>query len=97
MAKGNGLFGGIGSSISNIFKFLFEGGLDTIKEKVHEAQIRIVRKIYSTLMMLAGILFVAIGAALMLPELFNISSGMAFLIMGLILIIIAFVIKSNTK
>ena len=88
---------GIGNTVSNIFKFLFEGGINTVKEKVHQAQKRLMYGLYAGLMMLTGIIFVAIALAQMLPDLLSISRGMSFLITGLILIIIAFIIKSNTK
>ncbi len=88
---------GIGSIVSGIFKFLFEGGIDAIKEKVQQTQRRIMQQLYAGLLMLTGIVFVAIAAALMLPDFFGVSRGMSFLIIGLALIIFAFVIKSQSR
>lgn len=94
MPKKEGKLQQLGNVLSQSLRFVLEGGLERIKESIHRTERKLVHTIYAAATMLAGLLFVAVGIALLLPELFNISIGVGFLIVGLVLTIIALLHKS---
>lgn len=67
------------------------------KEFIISTEEKAIRIFYSAILLLAGLIFLSISFVFLINEYFELSKGWSFLMMGLILIIVALLIKSKNK
>ncbi len=83
----------ISDAFSSEVKFLFSQGLHKIQETIYLTEKKLIQHLYAALILLAGTLFLAVGIALFLAQTLQLGMGAGFLIVGIILMIIALILK----
>lgn len=83
--------------VSENVKFFFDTGLRRVQKTVYLTEKKMIQHMYAAIILLAGILFVAVGASLILSELLTISFGGGFFIIGILLIITALIFRQYVK
>ncbi len=83
----------LSEAFSSEVKFIFSQGLHKIQETIYLTEKKLIQHLYAALILLAGTLFLAVGVALLLAQTLQLGMGAGFLIVGVILSLIAFILN----
>lgn len=87
----------ISSNISPILKAGFQGIVKKVQDVIYHTQKRVMENFLMVLLLFAGFVFISVSAVFFINSYFELDAYWGFLIMGLLLVMTAFIFRWHIK
>lgn len=81
----------------NLAKGIASTWLENIKEKIREGIMKAKRRMFGSALVMIGLVFALVGFAIFLNEIIDLSNGLGYAIVGIIVLLIGYLMIKGTE